>query len=154
MTNLFIPVGIPGCGKSSYGRLFFNRPGCLIESTDAIREALGDVSDQSRNDLVFETYHGAIHEGLADGFDIYADATNLTRRAREQLTAIALRTHSNMHLIIFTDCGAAVRRNSKRERVVPQEAMVRMLDQYEQFMLDLPFERAAYTTITKIGSFE
>lgn len=149
--NLFIPVGIPGCGKSTYGQTFFRES--FIASTDAIRERLGNVQDQSQNDLVFEIYHDDIMVALKNGEDVYADATNLTERAREALVKIAYKWGAAAHLIIFTDCGSAVRRNFKRERVVPSHAMTRMLDQYEQFMLDLPAERAAYTTVTEIGSF-
>jgi predicted kinase len=92
---LYIPVGIPGCGKSTFAEKVL--PLAHVISTDKIRAALGDVTDQSQNDLVFERFHTTVRDYLElslPGAMIYADATNLTRSAREILRAIAADTRS------------------------------------------------------------
>lgn len=150
--SLIIPVGIPGCGKSTFAETFFNRPSDAIASTDRIREALGDVNDQSRNDQVFDLFHASIEEDLSDGMRVFADATNLTLKARVKLREIAMAVGVDTHLLIFANADQAVMRNLRRDRVVPEEAMLRMLENYEIFKLNLPYERYNYKSITEIRS--
>lgn len=153
MTNLFIPVGIPGCGKSTFAATVMSQ--AHVISTDAIRESLGDINDQSKNDQVFEKFHDSIRANLElglPGAQVYADATNLTFKARWNLWKIANESGANAHLIIFTNTIQAVMRNAKRERVVPDDAMTRMTDRYEHFWLHLSKERDLYASITEIGS--
>lgn len=155
MSDLIIPVGIPGCGKSTYGKTFFNKTADLIRSTDGIREEVfGDINDQSNNDDVFKLFHETIADDLEDGFRVFADATNLTYRARENLRTIAVNARADIHLVIFDNAEQAVLRNLARtERVVPEHVMYRMLAQYEQFRLMLAEEIGEYKTITEIRSF-
>jgi predicted kinase len=41
MAELIIPVGIPGCGKSTLAETFFNKTTDSIWSTDQIRSLMG-----------------------------------------------------------------------------------------------------------------
>lgn len=160
MPRLIIPVGIPGCGKSTWAQGVM--PDSLsIRSTDTIRETLGDVNDQSKNGEVFRRFHAGIKMDLINGMNVYADATNLRDFARATLRKVADDANADrlalnspadveVHLLIFANPDQAVVRNLKRDRVVPPEAMERMLDQYENFMLDLPLERKHYTSVTEI----
>jgi len=154
--SLIIPVGVPGCGKSTYGALHY--PHAAQISSDAIREELGDVNDQTQNDRVFEIYHDRIRTNLELGLSnaqVYADATNLTPRARTALLNIAMECRPvDIHLVIFANADQAVLRNARRDRVVPPEAMLRMLEQYEIFRLGLPAEQHSYKTVTEIRSFD
>jgi predicted kinase len=169
MAELIIPVGIPGCGKSTLAETFFNKTTDSIWSTDQIRSLWGDVNDQSNNDEVFRRFHQAIYDDLSDGFRVFADATNLTNKARTTLRALAAQATDEraiiyrglpekeikvrVHLVIFTNPDQAVLRNSRRERVVPNDVMMRMLENYERFRLDLVQERHLYDTVTEIRSF-
>jgi predicted kinase len=154
--SLIIPVGVPGCGKSTYGALHY--PHAARVSSDEIREELGDVNDQTQNDRVFEIYHDRIRVNLELGLphaQVYADATNLTVRARTNLLQIAMEVAPvNVHLVIFANADQAILRNARRDRVVPPEAMLRMLEQYEDFRLRLPGEQHSYKTVTEIRSFD
>lgn len=152
--KLFIPVGVPGCGKSTFAQRVLMHNNLHIIATDDIREELvkegllESVNDMSRNTEVFEKYHERIADRLLDHFDVVADATNLRDFAREKLRSIAERVGAETHLIVFTNPSVAVWRNLKRDRVVPPEAMVKMLEQYERALTDIPTE--TYNTVTYI----
>lgn len=155
MPKLIIPVGIPACGKTTFARVL-THVNLIVVSTDEIRGryvktgALKTINDMSRNKDVFESFHMIIEDSLLDGMDVYADATNLQPFARKHLSDIAQRVGAEMHLIVFTNLSVAVSRNAKRtpDRIVPAEVVVRMLDQYEKALADIPTE--TYTSLTYI----
>ena len=149
MATLFIPVGIPGCGKSTFAR---SLDGIIAVSTDEIREALcKDVNDQSKNDEVFATFHKMIEVFLGDGISVYADATNLTSQSRDRLRIIAKEAGAKTHVILFRNLEQAIRRNAERDRVVPADVMLRMIEKYERSVSAL---RATmiYDHITEVSS--
>lgn len=139
-TNLIIPVGIPGCGKSTW-------PGTLLRnyrlvSTDEIRKemfgslrAAHDVSPEQRdknNQEVFQVFHTRIGETLESGVDTYADATNLHPRARRRLRVIADRAKAKIHIVFFDNVQQAWNRNRLRdeETCVPSNVMSKMMTQF------------------------
>jgi predicted kinase len=150
MTDLFIPVGIPGCGKSTWGEIMFGQAAC--HSTDAIRaepEFGGDVNKQSNNDAVFIEFHRRILadlENWGSTHRVYADATNVTSRARHKLYKLAEIAKVDVHLVVFNNLTQAYARNARRDRVVPPEAMARMLQNFEQTLMDLPYEGSVTST--------
>src|ERR1700752_1798948 len=86
---LHIPVGIPGCGKSTVGRTRFE---AIIHSSDAIRQEIyeregvdPDKYHPEFNDEVFATYHSRIQVDLMNNRTVMADATNLQASARHKL---------------------------------------------------------------------
>ena len=156
MATLFIPVGIPGCGKS---HLAHGLHPYAIVSTDAIRAQLGDVNDQSRNDQVFAQFHCNIHNFLAMGKSVFADATNLDARARGNLRDIADQITTKAmsgqltdwwpvttHLILFRNVDQAIKRNRTRDRTVPEDVMYRMLEKYERALAEIWSEPYDYVT--------
>lgn len=154
MPKLFIPVGIPGCGKTTLANRVLMHNNLRVVGTDDIREELvqdgllKDVHDMSQNKEVFKRFYERIDDHLLDHFDVVADATNLRDFAREELRNLAERVGAETHLLVFTNPSVAVRRNLKRERVVAAEAMVRMLGQYEKALQDISTE--TYATVTYI----
>lgn len=151
MSKLVILVGIPGSGKSTWAKSML--PDFVYVSSDDIRESMGDVTDQSRNSEVFGTFHRRIEMNLRIGNDVVADSTALDERARTTLRALARRNDAEVHLVVFANLDQAVVRNAQRERVVPEHAMVRMLDKYERLRLSLAQESNLYTSITEIKSY-
>jgi predicted kinase len=160
MPILYIPVGIPGCGKSHLaGGL-----DAQVVSTDHIREQLtGDASRQDANATVFDRFHGEIHVWLREGRSVYADATNLTHDSRRQLFRIArayndisqvqMREPVRIHLILFRNLAQAIVRNQQRERVVPADVMVRMIEKYERSVVDIMNdERSDYDYVTEVNT--
>jgi predicted kinase len=149
--KLIIPVGLPGCGKSTFAANF----GFSVVSSDAIRAQLGDVNDMSNNERVFETYHDRIEKlfelGLP-GTTVYADATNLRDFARRKLLDIAYRVGAEQHVLLFTNTRQAVIRNAERDRNVPDDVMVRFVYQLEQALKAVPTE--GYTSVTHIDGIQ
>ena len=148
--HLVILVGIPGCGKSTWAEDIL----CdhTLVSSDAIRAELGDINDQTKNDQVFDTFHQRIHEALRRGENVVADSTALTKDSRHRLRAISRSAGTTTHLIYFSNCTQAMQRNLRRDRRVPDDVMLRMLDKYERFKIDLIQEIGCYNSITEIRS--
>lgn len=119
---IYLPIGIPGCGKSTFGALHF-KPSEIV-NPDSIREMLtDDMTNQTRNREVFEIAHKIVEvrEGL--GLDTYFDATNVQpeRWPKGEIRTILFTTPYN-------ECD---RRNRTRSRVVPDHVMERMFKNYE-----------------------
>jgi predicted kinase len=146
--KLHILVGIPGCGKSTYAASLTGN----VISSDALREEiLKDVNDQSQNEVVFRVFHNMLRWGLSLGTDMIADATSLDSRSRANLREVARETDAEAHLYLFRNTSEALMRNARRDRRVPDDVMVRMVEKYERTLLTLPQER--YTSVTEIRSF-
>ena len=151
MCNLIILVGVPGCGKSTWAKNFFDLKYNIV-SSDEIREGFGDVNNQDRNDEVFKVFHRRILNNLNHGVDTIADSTALTRESRLRLEAIAAFTGAKTHLVFFKNPDQAVMNNARRDRKVPDEAMAKMMDKYERALLEIPQERYySKTEIKKVG---
>lgn len=151
MSILFIPIGIPGCGKSTFARGL----GADIVSSDTIRALLtGDENDQTRNGEVFKQFHARIYSDLSNGRNVFADATNLTVSARKALLDEAETARKvqpvTTHVILFKNPAQALRRNNSRDRVVPEDVMLKMLEKYEQTLSNLWSEN--YDHITEVSA--
>lgn len=150
--SLIIPVGIPGCGKSTLIAKLFEDVAHV--SSDAIRDELipngATDYDPSLNGRVFDLFHDRIDGWLNEQtYVVAADATNLDPGARTTLRMIARERHTPTHVLFFTNVEQAIERNIKRDRVVPPEAMERMIIKYEQALRDVPTE--GYDSITYIA---
>jgi predicted kinase len=166
---IIIPVGIPGCGKSTWAcaqgyspvrlhsflgltsTLWDDGVSRIIVSSDQIREHMGNINDQSQNKSVFDLFYGFTNYHLGYyAHSVYADATNLERRSREELYKIAKRYDAKVHVLLFNNPMEAIMRNRKRERVVPEDVMHRMIGKLERARVELLQE--PYDSITTISS--
>ncbi len=135
---LFMLMGIPGCGKSTYAkRLSDNRKAtgrkvCIV-STDAIRqEVYGDENDKEHNADVFGIAKHRIQAALAKGIDVIFDATNISKKRR----MLFMRDFDStickrVCCAIMTEYDECVRRNGSRDRVVPEYVIRRMYTNWE-----------------------
>lgn len=152
MPRLYVPIGIPGSGKSTWTRLLR----AAVISTDDIRaEAPGGyVHSHEANLAVFNTFHERIGHYLSREVDVVADATNLQAKHRRSLLDIAVEQDADMHYIVFTNVAQAVLRNARRGGVarVPDEAMLRLVGQYETALKEILME--PYDSLTYIERVE
>lgn len=105
--TVYIPVGISGAGKSTYYTKNFSKIKniCL----DDIRKKLtGDISDQSMNIDVFEQAYNTLANYAFKGKDVYFSATNLSRKAIQQIYDVVTlnakdKKNLNFVILLFKD---------------------------------------------------
>lgn len=131
---LTMMVGLPGAGKSTavesidYGN---GKP--IIHSSDKLREELyGDVDNQENNGDLFNELHRRIKEDLKAGRDVIYDATNLSKKRRRaflrELTNIKC---EHVCIVILTPLERCIEQNLKRDRVVPEEVIIKMIKNFQ-----------------------
>lgn len=128
MRQLYVLCGLPASGKSTTAKEL----GGYIISTDTIRERLtGDASDQSMNSKVFGIAFGKLKRTLADEKygRIVFDATNILQSDRSNILRHVRKSGADIEtILVFHDIPleVAIERNSKRDRVVPEEIIRQM----------------------------
>lgn len=85
MNKLYIMIGIPGSGKSTYAKKHF--PNAVYVSRDEIRFDLVSENEEyfSKENEVFTKFVNIINSNLKAGKDVVADATHLNPRSRTKL---------------------------------------------------------------------
>lgn len=136
-------VGLPGSGKSTYIKKYFNQ-NIRVHSSDAIREELcGDETNQDINSEVFKVLHNRVKEDLKNGISCVYDATNISWKRRkaflQELNSIPC---IKICHIIATPFEVCLEQNKNRDRVVPYYVMERM---YRNF--DIPWYNEGWDDI-------
>jgi predicted kinase len=133
--SLFMLVGIPGSGKSTWAKAFLKEhPNYQLVSTDQIRAHLyGDEATQGNWPQVWQQVLAQwqsgidqVHRGTLAG--VIYDATNTRRRHRRQAIDTAKTLGFNTITLVWFDLPLAVclGRNRERSRQVPPEVLVKM----------------------------
>lgn len=88
---LVVLIGLPGAGKSHFGRLLVERLGAPLVSTDGIRRRLFVAPSYAREETrtVFAVAQAMARRLLGLGRTTIFDATNLRERDRRPLYALA-----------------------------------------------------------------
>jgi predicted kinase len=117
-----------------------------VVSSDLIRKELtGDIQDQSQNTEVFRLFYSTIKNHLREGRSVIADSTALDYRSRREFRAIARMMDAEIHAVVWRDADEAMARNLKRERVVPDDVMLRMKNKLSETLAVI--EREFYTSV-------
>lgn len=128
---LFLPVGMPACGKSWLGGLYF-APNEIV-CPDDIREWMtDDANDQTCNREVFQVVNKIVEQRMVRGLDTYLDATNLKPSLWPDY-------EDRLFIMFDTLPHICYDRNAARDRVVPDHAMKRMEQAYLN-LLNIPPE--------------
>lgn len=133
MPTLYMMVGLPGSGKTYYANQLEN---VTVHSSDAIRaEILGDVTDQSQQNLVFTTLHNRVVADLWHGKNTVYDATNINYRQRMQflkwLTARRIPNLKTVCVFLATPYQKCLEQNHSRERTIPDQVITRMYKHFD-----------------------
>lgn len=130
MTEIAIPrntlvvlCGPAGCGKSTWAARHFSPT--QIVSSDWCRAIVSDdAANQQATPQAFDLMNFIIGQRLARGRLTVADATSVTRQDRKQFLKIARRLNFHAALVVFhIPLDVCLARNSKRDRVVPRQAI-------------------------------
>lgn len=120
-------VGLAGSGKSFVAEeLMVDRYDIDYHSSDQIREEVyRDVNHQDNNGDVFAIMEQRTKESLMNGRHVIYDATNINRKKRKHLLSQLPKNLDIEKIVIYvaTPIKEVLKRNAKRERVVPEEVI-------------------------------
>lgn len=121
MKNLYVLIGLPGSGKSTYAKTLEGK----LFSSDEYREKItGDSSDQSANDKVFKQLYSDIHETMKTGEDCIFDATNCTYKSRTRILELALKyRYFATAIVVYQPIDKCVTWDTLRSRSVGSEVI-------------------------------
>jgi predicted kinase len=130
MAKLILLIGLPGSGKSTLAsQLIAAYPGSHLVSTDAIRAQLfGSEAVQGEWLQVWRQVRCEFQQAAQCSPLAIYDATNAIRRYRREAIALAREIGFTdlVGLWIDTPVAVCLERNQKRDRIVPEEVILRM----------------------------
>ena len=138
MNTLYITVGLPGSGKSTYVKNFIKDKDIEYLSSDSLRAVYGkSEEDQTVTPLVFGHIKRKVDEFLKDGKNVLVDATSVNRKERSDYINTAKKYGAKVVVIVFKmDRQGLIERNKKRGeqggRVVPTFVIDKMLNKFEE----------------------
>lgn len=138
MNTLYITVGLPGSGKSTYVKNFIKDKEIEYLSSDELRAVYGkSEEDQTVTPLVFGHIKRKVDEFLKDGKNVLVDATSVNRKERSDYINTAKKYGAKVVAIVFKmDRQRLIDRNKKRGeqggREVPTFVIDKMLAKFEE----------------------
>lgn len=128
MSKFCMMVGIPGSGKSYYAEKIARENDAKIFSSDSLREELfKDVNDQNNNEELFKVLHQRIINHIKSGGNAIYDATNISsNRRRVFLERLNKFDCERICVVMATPIEVCLKRNSTRDRSVPDDVIYRM----------------------------
>ena len=146
MPKLYILIGLPASGKSTYAKWLSEYNNAVIISSDDIREKwYGSAEVQGDNNKIFSYMQKLTVENLLEKRDVIYDATNVTLNSRSFLRhytpLLDIRKNISLEGVIFatpfTEC---CERNLKRDRAVPVSVMDKMYRRFTPPLLNEGFD--------------
>lgn len=133
IAKMFFCVGLPGSSKSTWAEANKEKLNAVIHSSDSIREELGDVNDQTKNNEVFDILHKRVKEDLLNGKNIIYDSTGLKRKNRLHLISNILRDVpcEKICVLFATPYEICIKNNANRDRKVPEYVISNMYKSFE-----------------------
>jgi predicted kinase len=116
--KLYIPIGIPASGKTTYWNEHFDKEQVLRLSRDDINAMLsGTVYTQNINNVIKDAENIILESVLEAGFSIFIDRVNLTPKSRKRFINKAKSIKPKLYVVgLFfkPDLKEAVLRNDSR----------------------------------------
>ena len=87
MADLYLMMGVPGSGKSTFLKQYVNKKNSIIISRDEIRFSLLKEGEQyfSHEKEVLKIFWQRINTSLAENKNVFVDQTSLTPNSRKYL---------------------------------------------------------------------
>lgn len=134
-------VGLSASGKSTIAKKLAEEENAIIVSSDSIREELSFYEDQSRNNEVFKIFHQRIKDGLHNGINIIADATNITIKSRKPIIKIG--KDENAYICVYyvdKDICDCFFDNKTRKHPVPNDVLIKQKEKFQLPTCDEGFD--------------
>ena len=160
--KLFIPIGLPSCGKTTY---FFNnlsKQGILRISRDSINEMLsGDIYTDNINKICRAGEQTLLQESLVNGYSVFIDRVNLTPKSRKRFINKAKNFQNKLCVIgIFFQSCIKTCLNQNEERIdktlKQRQELEDFIPKANQFLIPPNFDEGFYEIhyINKQGNIE
>lgn len=129
--DLYVLIGLPGSGKSTFGKEFAKKHDMVYVSRDEVRYGMITEKEYyfSKEKDVYREYVLRITAGLDSGKDVIADATHLSFKSRDKLFTFLTREPCHkIAIYIDTPFDICFRRNQERKDItrVPDQQMFNM----------------------------
>jgi predicted kinase len=153
MSKLYILTGIPASGKSTYVEKHMNPKTDTYVSRDEVREWLFPEGQyyyykpHEMEELVFKKYIELINIDLIHGYNVYADATHLTKKIRKEvLKRVSSKADMIESIYIDSPLQKCLAKNLERtgRRKVPTERIIEMHNKLQKPTLEEGFD---YVTV-------
>jgi len=151
MTKFILMVGLPGSGKSTLAQELAKSYSAKIHSSDDIREELGDVNDQTKNQVVFDIMQSRAIKDLKSDVNVIYDATNLSVKNRKKILALIPNSVFKTAIVTYAGVRECIKRQSQRGRKVPTEVILKM---YRNFELPTEFEGFDLVELVNTGTID
>ena len=130
MSRLFIMMGAPGSGKTTWCKNNVPKNAVYI-SRDEIRFNIIKDEDSyfSKEKIVYDIFINKINEALESGLDVYADQTSLNAGSRKKLIDALNKKPDEINVIyIEKPLNTILEYNSKRteRKLVPNDVVIKM----------------------------
>lgn len=145
--TLNILIGMPGVGKTTYAKTYFNHKNIVYLSSDDIRE---EYNHEIENQKVFQIMHKQCKVALKEGKDVVFDATNISKkRRRELIKMMSTIGHINIDAYMFCMPIEMILENNltRTERFIPFDTIVNYLR-----TLDVPMYYEGFNNIYLINN--
>ena len=132
MSKMYVMIGAPGCGKSTYIKNHI-KDNEIVISRDTIRFSMLKDEDEyfSKEKQVYDEFIRQINAAIANGTDFYVDQTSLNRGARNKLfSRLEKRPEQVIGIYFNTPLEIILQRNAQRtgRALVPEDAVINMFN--------------------------
>ena len=126
-------IGLPASGKSTKAQELAREYNATVFSADELRkEWYGNESIQGDNTKLFNTLHQQIKTHLKNGYSAILDSTNLSYKHRMAfLLELKNIPCEKICVLMATPYEECLKRNTKRERIVPVDVIERMYRSFD-----------------------
>lgn len=128
--NFIMLIGLPASGKDSFYYEYLSNNYLHLSSDDLRLKILGDEEDQTQNAKIFDLMKKHTIQSLKNKVNVCYNATNLNQKKRVGLLK-DLPDCKKIAIVMATPYSICLERNSRRERVVPENVIERMYKSFQ-----------------------